>query len=106
MVSGKKIIKGISTLYFTRLNKICSMTLKSTVIVCHTFTITILINPFFFKMIACPKIENCLEMHCHENASSTICANCDGVVLDLPYHQAYILSNNSKQCQRKLSFKC
>lgn len=52
-------------------------------------------------LTACPKIDHCLEMHCHDTASSTICANCDGVMMDLPYHQAYILSKDKKHCQRK-----
>lgn len=40
-------------------------------------------------------------MHCDDTASSTICANCDGVMMDLPYHQAYIRSKDKKHCQRK-----
>lgn len=40
-------------------------------------------------------------MHCYDTASSTICANCDGVMMDLPYHQAYIRSKDKKHCQRK-----
>lgn len=52
-------------------------------------------------LTACPKIDHCLEMHCIDTASSTICANCDGVITDLPYHKAYILSKDRKHCQRK-----
>lgn len=60
-----------------------------------------LFSPYLNEILtACPKIENCLEMHCHETASSTICANCDGVVRDLPYYQAYIRSDNLKRCER------
>lgn len=66
-------------------------------------------NKYFFnngpRCTPCPKIENCLEMHCHETASSTICANCDGVVRDLPYYQAYIRSDNLKRCEQACSWR-
>ena len=44
-------------------------------------------------------------MHCNDTASSTICANCDGVVMDHPYYRAYVRSDDKKHCQRKLTDK-
>lgn len=53
------------------------------------------------NFIACPSIDNCLEMHCEDTYSSTICANCDGVVMDQRYYMAYVRSKDQKRCQRK-----
>ncbi|XP_061176006.1 uncharacterized protein LOC133184957 [Saccostrea echinata] len=54
---------------------------------------------------ACPSIQNCAEMHCQETAASTICANCEGEVMDHPYYRAYVKSDDQKQCQQACSWR-
>ena len=53
-----------------------------------------------FGILACPTIANCIEMHCYDTPTSTICANCEGVVRDTPFYRAYVRSDNKKQCLR------
>nr|XP_022298489.1 uncharacterized protein LOC111107531 [Crassostrea virginica] len=53
----------------------------------------------------CPRIDNCSEMRCNDTHSSTICAICDGVKMDLPYHRAYIRSDDMKRCQQACSWR-
>ena len=49
-----------------------------------------------FGISACPTIANCIEMHCYDTPTSTICANCEGVVRDAPFYRAYVRSDNKK----------
>ncbi|XP_061177042.1 uncharacterized protein LOC133185758 [Saccostrea echinata] len=66
-------------------------------------------NNYFYgsgsKCIACPTITNCIEMHCSDSAASTICASCEGVVMDKPYYRAYVSSDDKKQCRKACSWR-
>ncbi|XP_061176007.1 uncharacterized protein LOC133184958 [Saccostrea echinata] len=54
---------------------------------------------------ACPKITNCIEMTCGDSAASTICANCEGVVMEKEYYRAYVNSDDKKQCRKACSWR-
>ncbi|XP_056015772.1 uncharacterized protein LOC125675332 [Ostrea edulis] len=58
-----------------------------------------------WRCTACPSIPHCLEMHCDATADSTICANCEGVVMDIPYHRAYVRTDDRKQCLQACSWR-
>ncbi|XP_078321865.1 uncharacterized protein LOC111103999 isoform X3 [Crassostrea virginica] len=44
-------------------------------------------------------------MHCYDTPTSTICANCEGVVRDAAFYRAYIKSDNKKQCLQACSWR-